>query len=63
MHIGQTPIDAVAAECELCMVDTHEVQYRGVDIIDLSRVVSIQWLVAPLIRRAVRNAGLDAAAA
>lgn len=63
MHVGQSAIDAVAAERELCVVDAHQVQHRGVDVVDLSRVVSIQRLVAPLIGWAVGDAGLDAAAA
>ena len=63
MHVGQATINTIAAEGELGVVDAHQVQHCGMDVVDLSRVVSIQRLVAPLIGWAVSDAGLDAAAA
>ena len=48
---------------QLFMVDTHQVQYGGMDIVDLCRTASVERFVAPLIRRPVRRSTLDAASA
>ena len=49
MHVGQTAVDAVVTNGEFAMVDAQQMKDRGVDIVDLRRVVSVQRFVAPLI--------------
>ena len=43
------------------MIDTQQMQYRRVNVVNLSRVVSIQRLVAPLIARAMSDAPSNSA--
>ena len=61
VDIGQAAIDAVVSHRELFVVDSQQVQDRGVDVVDVSRIVSVGRLVAPLVAGAVRGATLDAA--
>ena len=45
------------------MIQSQQMQHRRVDVIDLCRIVSIQWFVAEFVTFAVRDAAFDAAAA
>ncbi len=49
MHIRQAAIDAVMADGELRMIDSQLTQDRGMDVINLSRVFTVQRFVAPFI--------------
>ena len=49
MHICQAAVNAVVTDRQAFVVDAQQVKNRGVDVVHLSRVVSIQWLVAPFV--------------
>src|SRR5436190_24224530 len=60
MHIGQPPIDAVVPKSEYSVIDSEQVQYRGVNIIAVSRIA--RRFVGPFLAFAVSHPARDAAA-
>src|SRR5262245_36873046 len=58
VHVGQTAVDAVVPEREARVVDAHQVQNRGVQIIAIS--LPGGGAPCPRIALAVRGAALDA---
>ena len=62
MHIGQSSIDAVVAYDKLSVIDAQQVQDGRVDVVDLRRIVAIQWFVAPLITRAIGGSAANPSA-
>ena len=49
VHVRQAAVDAVVSHREAFVVDAQLMQNRGVNVVDLSRVVTIQGLVAPFV--------------
>src|SRR5207253_6741578 len=63
VHVRQPPVRPIMAERQPLMIDAEQVQQRGMDIMDLRRVLAVGGLVAPLVARAVGYAPFDAATA
>ena len=49
VYVGQPSVDSVVTNGQLAVINAEQMQNRGVDVVDLRRVVSIQRLVAPLV--------------
>ena len=60
MHVGQSEIAAGVAVGEAFVVEAHQVQQRGVEIVDVDSV--LDGSIAEVIRAAVGQAPFDAAA-
>ena len=63
MDVRQTTINTIMSDGKSLMVDAKKVQNRRVDVVDLCRIVSIKWLVAPLILLTECYTSFDASAA
>ena len=57
MDIGETAVNAILSPCQLCVVDTKQVQNRCMEIVGIGRVFSS--LECKLIALAIRNTRLD----
>src|SRR4051794_34637073 len=60
VHVGQTAVNAIVIERELLVIQTQEVQERGVEVRNRHRVLSRE--VADFIRGAVMSSGANAGA-
>jgi hypothetical protein len=60
VDISQSTGYAVVAKSELRVIDSKQVENRGVNIIDLSRIAPIQRLITKRIAFAVRHSTFDA---
>ena len=63
MNICQATINPVMSDGQPFMVDSQQVQDGRMNVVDLGRVITIQWLVSPLVTGPVRNATLNASSA
>ena len=63
MNVGQSAIDSVVAHGQPQMVETQQMQNRGVDVVDLCWMFPVQWLEPPLVRLSVGDASANSAAA
>ena len=61
VDIRQTSVDAVVPDRQFGVIDSQQVQDRGVDVVDLGRVFSVGGFETKLIAGAVRDPALDAA--
>ncbi len=59
MHIRQPPVDTVMTDGQPCVVDSQQVQNRGMDVVGLRRIVTVQRLIAPLIKRPIRHVPIN----
>ena len=62
VDIGQSTVDTVVSDGQPFVVDTQQVQDRGVNVVDLCRVFAIKRFVAPLVGWSVRDATLNTTA-
>src|SRR5262245_41836041 len=62
VHIRQPAVDAVVAHGEFGMVNSEQMQNRGVDVINFGRMFAVGRLVAELVTRAETDPAFDPAA-
>lgn len=53
MDIGQSTVDAVLSYRKSCVIHAQLVQDGGMNIVDLSGMVAIQWLETPRVTLAI----------
>ena len=61
VHVGQTPVDRVMTDSQALVVQSELVKHRRIDVVDLGRVLAVEWLVTPLITLPVGNPALETA--
>ena len=49
MHVGQTAVDAVVADGEARVIDPHQVQERGMDVINLRGLIAVERAKPPFV--------------
>lgn len=60
MNISKTALNTIVRHRQFFMINSEQMKERSVDVIDLRRIVSIQWFVSPLIGLTVGCSPLDA---
>jgi hypothetical protein len=63
MNIRQTSIDSVMTNGQSFVVDPHQMKNRGMDVVNLCRIFSIQWFVPPLVGFTMSNPPADTSSA
>ena len=61
MNIGQSAIDSIVPDSQSSEIDPEQMQNRGMDVVDLSRILAIQRLVAPFVTLSITDSATNAA--
>ena len=59
VHVGQAPVDRVVTDSQALVVQSELVKHRGVDVVHLGRVFTVEWLVTPLVAFPVSDPALE----
>ena len=59
VHIGQAPVDGIMTDRQALMVQPELVQHRRIDVVDLSRILAVEWLVTPLVAFPMGDTALE----
>ena len=63
VNVCQAAVDSIVAEGQPLVVDAQLMQDGGMDVVDLSRIQSVERLVAPLVARPITDTASNAASA
>ena len=61
MNVSESSLDSVVRNGQTFMVDPKEMKDRGMDIVNLCRLIAVERFESPLIRFAVGSASFDSA--
>ena len=61
VDVRQAAIDAVVPECQLRVIDSQQMQHRGVHVIHECRIGSVQRFIAPFVAWAVTDPATNSA--